>query len=132
MMFLYGLVPPPGVLFLPLFLLLAIVTALGAGLWLAALNARYRDVRYVTPFLIQFWMFASPVAYPSSLVPEPWRWLYGLNPIAGVIEGFRWALTGHGQPPGPLLLASATAMLLLLIGGIVYFHRVEETVVDVV
>jgi lipopolysaccharide transport system permease protein len=77
-------------------------------------------------------MFASPVAYPSSLVPEPWRWLYGLNPIAGVIEGFRWALTGYGQPPGPLLLASATAMLLLLIGGMVYFHRVEETVVDTV
>lgn len=132
MMFLYGLVPPLGVLLLPPFLLLAIVTALGAGLWFAALNARYRDVRYVTPFLIQFWMFASPVAYPSSLVPEPWRWLYGLNPIAGVIEGFRWALTGYGQPPGPLLLASATAMLLLLIGGMVYFHRVEETVVDTV
>ena len=89
----------------PLFLLLAVLTALGVGLWLSALNALYRDVRYVVPFLVQFWMFASPVAYPSSLVPGKWRWLYGLNPMAGVIEGFRWALTGHGQPPGMLLAA---------------------------
>ena len=86
-----------------------LATALGIGLWLSALNALYRDVKYVTPFLVQFWMFASPVAYPTSLVPEKWRWLYGLNPMAGVIEGFRWALTGHGQPPGELIKFSIKA-----------------------
>ena len=88
----YHIVPTAAVIWLPLFTLLAVLTALGVGLWLSALNAMYRDVRYVVPFLVQFWMFASPVAYPSSLVPEKWRWLYGLNPMAGVIEGFRWAL----------------------------------------
>jgi len=97
-----------------------------------ALNAIYRDVRYVLPFLVQFWLFASPVAYPGSLVPERWRWLYGLNPMAGVIEGFRWALTGRGQPPGPLLLASAGAVLVLLIGGLLYFRKMEDTIADVV
>jgi len=91
-------------LMLPLFLLLAVLTALGVGLWLSALNAIYRDVRYVVPFLVQFWMFASPVAYPSSLVPAKWRPLYGLNPMAGVIEGFRWSLSGSGNPPGRMLL----------------------------
>lgn len=96
------------------------------------MNALYRDVRYVVPFLIQFWMFASPVAYPSSLVPEKWRWLYGLNPMAGVIEDFRWALTGQGRPPDLLLLASAAGVLLLLFGGLVYFRRKEGTVADVV
>src|ERR1700720_686709 len=111
MMFYYRIVPTKAVMWLPAFTLLAVLTALGVGLWLSALNALYRDVRYVLPFLVQFWMFASPVAYPSSLVPGRWRWLYGLNPLAGVIEGFRWALTGHGQPPGPLLLASAAAVL---------------------
>jgi lipopolysaccharide transport system permease protein len=128
----YGIVPTAATLWLPAFLLLAVLTALGAGLWLSALNAMYRDVRYAVPFLIQFWMFASPVAYPSSLVPEGWRWLYGLNPMAGVIEGFRWALTGQGQPPGPLLAASAAAVLLLLAGGALYFRRVEGTIADVV
>jgi lipopolysaccharide transport system permease protein len=132
LMIYYGLLPTVAVLLLPLFLLLAVVTALGAGLWFSALNAIYRDVRYAVPFLIQFWMFASPVAYPSSLVPERWRWLYGLNPMAGVIEGFRWALTGQGQPPGPLLLASAAAVLILLVGGLVYFQKMEGTIADVV
>jgi lipopolysaccharide transport system permease protein len=132
MMLYYGIVPTAATLWLPAFLLLAVLTALGAGLWLSALNAMYRDVRYAVPFLIQFWMFASPVAYPSSLVPEGWRWLYGLNPMAGVIEGFRWALTGQGQPPGPLLAASAAAVLLLLAGGALYFRRVEGTIADVV
>src|SRR5580692_10403199 len=89
----YRIVPTRAVVWLPLFTLLAVLTALGVGLWLSALNAMYRDVRYVVPFLVQFWMFASPVAYPSSLVPARWRWLYGLNPMAGVIEGFRWSLT---------------------------------------
>jgi lipopolysaccharide transport system permease protein len=128
----YRIVPHPAMLLLPCFLLLAIFTALGVGLWLSALNALYRDVRYVVPFLVQFWLFASPVAYPSSLVPERWRWLYGLNPMAGVIEGFRWALTGHGQPPNILLAASTGMVLLLLGGGLAYFHRMEGTVADVV
>ncbi len=128
----YRIVPTGAVIWLPLFLLLAVLTALGVGLWLSALNAMYRDVRYVVPFLVQFWMFASPVAYPSSLVPARWRWLYGLNPMAGVIEGFRWALTGHGQPPGILLAASSAAVLLLVLSGLIYFHAMEGTIADVV
>jgi lipopolysaccharide transport system permease protein len=119
-------------LLVPAFLLLAILTALGVGLWLAALNAIYRDVRYALPFLVQFWLFASPVAYPSTLVPEKWRWLYGLNPMAGVVEGFRWALTGRGPAPGPMLFASAGAVLVLLVGGLLYFQKVEGTIADVV
>ncbi len=132
MMFFYGIVPTTASLLLPLFLLLAIATAFGAGLWLSAWNATYRDVKYVVPFLVQFWMFASPVAYPSSVVPEHWRWLYGLNPMAGVIEGFRWAVTGQGQPPGLVLFASAGAVILLVIGGLLYFQKMEATMADVV
>ena len=132
MMLYYGVALTPAVVFLPLFLLLAVATALGAGLWLAAMNAIYRDVRYAVPFLVQFWMFASPVAYPSSLVPERWRWLYGLNPVAGVIEGFRWSLTGHGQPPGVMLLASALGVLVMLLGGLLYFQKMESKIADVV
>ncbi len=132
MMVYYRIVPTKAVIWLPVFTLLAILTALGVGLWLSALNALYRDVRYVLPFLVQFWMFASPVAYPSSLVPAKWRWLYGLNPMAGVIEGFRWALTGHGQPPGALLAASSVAVVLLVLGGLVYYHAVEGKIADVV
>ena len=126
----YGIRPGAAALWLPALLLLAVLTVLGVGLWMSALNALYRDVRYVVPFLIQFWMFASPVAYPSSLVPARWRWLYGLNPMAGVIDGFRWSLTGHGQPPGPLLLASAAAVVLVLIGGLFFFQRMEGAVAD--
>ena len=132
MMVYYRIVPTKAVIWLPAFTLLAVLTALGVGLWLSALNALYRDVRYVLPFLVQFWMFASPVAYATSLVPAKWRWLYGLNPMAGVIEGFRWALTGHGQPPGILLAASALAVLLLVLSGLVYFHAMEGTIADVV
>jgi lipopolysaccharide transport system permease protein len=132
MMAYYRIVPTRAVLWLPAFMLLAILTSLGVGLWLSALNALYRDVRYVVPFLVQFWMFASPVAYPSSLVPAKWRWLYGLNPMAGVIEGFRWSLTGHGQPPDILLVASSAAVLLLVFSGLVYYHAVEGTMADVV
>jgi len=132
MMVYYHIAPTRAVIWLPAFMLLAILTALGVGLWLSALNALYRDVRYVVPFLVQFWMFASPVVYPSSLVSEKWRWLYGLNPMAGVIEGFRWALTGHGQPPGILLAASSAAVVLLVFGGLVYYHAVEGTMADVV
>jgi lipopolysaccharide transport system permease protein len=118
--------------FLPAFLLLAICTALAVSLWLSALMAVYRDVRYVVPFLVQFWMFASPVVYPSSLVPHQWRWLYGLNPMAVVIEGFRWSLTGHGNGPGYLTGISVVVVLLLLLTGMAYFQRMEATVVDVV
>src|SRR5712692_1804775 len=132
MMLYYGLVPTRSALLLPVLLLLAVLTALGVGLWLSALNAIYRDVRYVLPFLIQLWMFASPVAYPSELVPQKWRWLYGLNPMAGVIEGFRWALTGRGQPPGVLMLASGLMVGVVLLGGLVYFRNMEGTIADVV
>src|SRR5208283_2184907 len=126
----FGILPGVHILFLPLFVLLAVTTALGASLWLSALNALYRDVRYVTPFLVQFWMLASPVMYPSSLIPIKWRWLYGLNPVSGVIEGFRWALTGHGQLSVPLLLTSAVMVLTVLLGGLIFFQRMEGTVAD--
>ncbi len=126
----YHIRPGLAVLWLPLLLLLAVLTALGVGLWVAALNALYRDVKYVVPFLVQFWMFASPVAYPSSLVPRRWQWLYGLNPMVGVIDGFRWTLTGHGQAPGPLLLASAAAVAFVLIGGLFFFQRMEGAIAD--
>jgi lipopolysaccharide transport system permease protein len=132
MMLFYGIVPTAAILTLPLFLLLAMLTALGVGLWLSALNVQYRDVRYAMPFLIQFWLFASPVAYPASLVPEPWRALYGLNPMAGVVEGFRWALLGQVATPGPLLAVSAGVVCVLLAGGLLYFQRMEETFADVV
>src|ERR1700690_249181 len=131
MMAYYRIIPGPAILLFPCFLLLAVMTALGVGLWLSALNAIYRDVRYVMPFLIQFWMFASPVVYPSSRVPEKWRWLYGLNPMAGVIEGFRWSLTGRGTPPGHLLLISSAMVLIVLLSGVAYFQKMETTMADV-
>jgi lipopolysaccharide transport system permease protein len=130
MMLYYHMTPKATALFIPAFLLMAITTALGAGLWLSALNAIYRDVRYAIPFLVQVWMFASPVAYPSSLVPDRWRWLFGLNPMTGVIEGFRWALTGHGHPPGRLLAASAAMVAVMLFGGLLYFKNMEGTIAD--
>ena len=132
MMLFYGIVPTLAIFTLPLFTLLATLTALGVGLWLSALNALYRDVRYAVPFLVQFWLFASPVAYPSSLVPEHWRAVYGLNPMAGVIEGFRWALLGSGQAPGIMLTVSTGAVLLILAGGLFYFRHIEATVADIV
>jgi lipopolysaccharide transport system permease protein len=126
----YGIRPTLAALWLPPLLLLAMLTALGVGLWMSALNALYRDVKYVVPFLVQFWMYASPVVYPSSLVPERWKWLYGLNPMAGVIDGFRWAITGHGQAPGPLLAASTGMVAVLVFGGLVFFQKMEGTVAD--
>jgi lipopolysaccharide transport system permease protein len=132
LMIYYGIRPTLAIIWFPAFILLTMLTALGIGLWLSALNALYRDVRYVLPFLVQFWLFASPVAYPASLVPQKWRWLYGLNPMAGVIEGVRWSLTGRSAPPGRLILVSAAAALLLLISGLAYFQKVETTVADVV
>jgi lipopolysaccharide transport system permease protein len=132
MMLYYHIIPTIATLLVPAFLLLAVMTALAVGLWLSALNAIYRDVRYVIPFMVQFWLFASPVAYPSTLVPERWRWLYGLNPMAGVVEGFRWTLTGRGQPPGALVLVSAGTVLLLFLGGMVYFQKMESRIADTV
>jgi lipopolysaccharide transport system permease protein len=126
----YGIKPTLASFWLPVLLLLAVLTALSIGLWMSALNALYRDVRYIVPFIVQFWMFASPVVYPSSLVPHRWQWLYGLNPLAGVIDGFRWALTGHGTPPGPLMLASASAVMVVLVAGGFFFQRMEGTVAD--
>jgi lipopolysaccharide transport system permease protein len=126
----FGIHPPVTVALLPVLVLLAMLTALGVGLWTSALNALYRDVRAVIPFVVQFWMLASPVAYPSSLVPVRWRWLYNLNPMAGVIDGFRWALTGHGQPPSVAMLASTFGVIVVLIGGLFFFQRMEGNVAD--
>jgi lipopolysaccharide transport system permease protein len=128
----YGIRPGAAIVWLPAFLLLAILTALGVGLWLSALNAIYRDVRYVLPFLTQFWMFASPVVYASSLVPARWRWLYGLNPMVGVIEGFRWSLTGRGDGLGRSFFVSVAVVAAVLLSGIAYFQRMETTIADVV
>ena len=132
MMLYYGITPTLNTLWLPLFLLLAVVTSLGVGLWLSALNVEYRDVRYVVPFLTQFWMLATPIAYPSSLLHEPWRTIYGLNPMVGVVEGFRWALLGTRMAPGPIIAASSLAAVVILVSGAFYFRRMEKTFADVV
>ena len=118
------------ILVIPLFVLLAVTTALGVALWLSALNVEYRDVRYLVPFLTQFWLFATPVAYPSSLLPEPWRTVYGVNPMVGVVEGFRWALLDTGSAPGPMLAVSALMSLVVLVGGAYNFRRLERTFAD--
>lgn len=128
----YGLFPTgTSLLWLPLFLLLALITSLGVGLWFSALNVEYRDIGYVVPFLVQIWLFATPVAYASSLLTEPWRTLYGLNPMVGVVEGFRWALLGSGNPPDPMTAISALVAIGLLISGAFYFRRMEKTFADV-
>jgi len=132
MMAWYRIYPTERLIWLPLFLLLALVTALAVGLWLSVLNVEYRDVRYTVPFITQFWMFATPIVYPSSLLNEPWRTIYGLNPMVGVVEGFRWALLGTKTAPGPAIAVSAAAALLLLVGGAFYFRRMEKTFADVV
>jgi len=132
MMVYYGVLPTKAVLALPLFLLLALATALAVGLWLSALNVQYRDVRYTLPFLTQFWLFATPIAYPSTLIPEQWRVVCGLNPMAGVVEGFRWALLGTGQGAGPMVVVSAIVVTALLIGGLVYFRWMERSFADII
>ena len=132
MMLVYGITPSTAILALPFFVVLAAVTALAVAVWLSALNVLYRDVRYTIPFLVQFWLFVSPVAYPSSLVPESWRMVYGLNPMAGVIEGFRWALLGESDPPGPMLAVSILVVAALLAGGLLFFRRMERSFADVV
>ncbi len=126
----FGIHPTFTILFVPLLLLLAILTVLGVGLWLSALNALYRDVRYLIPFLIQFWTLASPVYYSSQLVPQRYRWLYGLNPMAGVIDGFRWALTGRGPAPSSVLIASVAMVLFAVVGGLAFFNRMEGSIAD--
>ncbi|MEO8357315.1 MAG: ABC transporter permease [Chloroflexota bacterium] len=132
MMFYYGFVPTINILWFPLFVLLSMMTALGVGLWLAAMNVQFRDVRYMVPFITQAWLFATPVAYPSSLLSEPWRTLYGLNPMVGVVEGFRWALLGTDTAPGPMIIISFIVAFLILISGTYYFRRMEKTFADVI
>jgi len=129
LMLYYGITPTVNVLFLPVFVVLALVTSLGTGLWLAALNVEYRDVRFVVPFITQFWLFATPIAYSSSLLGEPWRTLFGINPMVGVVDGFRWALLGTGAP-GPIALVSAAAAVVMLVSGAYYFRRMERTFAD--
>ncbi len=120
------------IVYLPLFFLLAFVTALGVGLWLSALNVEYRDVRYVLPFLTQFWMFSTPIAYPSSLLDEPWRSIYGLNPMVGVVEGFRWTMFPTIEASSTMITVSSISAVLILIGGAFYFRRMERTFADLV
>jgi lipopolysaccharide transport system permease protein len=132
MLLFYGIPLTARILALPGFVLLAALTSLGVGLWLSAINVRYRDVRYAIPFLIQFWLFLTPVAYSSSLVPERWRTLYGLNPMTGVVEGFRWALLGKTDPPWAMLLVSIAVVVGALVAGLFYFRRVERGFADVV
>jgi lipopolysaccharide transport system permease protein len=131
MMLYYGFVPTVNVVWLPLFILLALVTSLGVSLWLAAMNVQFRDVRHTIPFLTQAWLFITPIAYSSSLLEEPWRTLYGLNPMAGVVTGFRWALLGTETAPGPMTAVSAVVALVLFISGAFYFRRMEQNFADV-
>lgn len=131
MMFYFGYPPTIKILWLPVFMLLALSTSLGVGLWLSALNVQYRDFQYTVPFLIQIWLFASPVVYPSSLLPYPYSVIYGLNPMAGVIEGFRWALLGT-NPPSSMIAVSTMIVLVILISGAFYFKRMEKIFADVV
>jgi lipopolysaccharide transport system permease protein len=120
------------ILWLPLFLLLTLIASLGVSLWLSALNVEFRDVRYVVPFIVQFWLFATPIAYSSRLLPGPWRTLYALNPMVGVVEGFRWALLGTNTRPGPMIAVSSFVAVLILVGGAYYFRRMEKTFADIV
>ena len=128
----YGVPPTANLIWLPALVLLALVTALGVGLWFAALNVLYRDIQYIVPFLVQVWLYATPIVYPTSLVPERWRTLYAINPMVGVVEGFRWALLGTSTAPGPMILVSAMAALATLLGGLFFFRRMEKSFSDVV
>jgi lipopolysaccharide transport system permease protein len=131
MMLYYHLVPTLNIIWVPLFLLLALITSLGMSLWLSAMNVQFRDVHYTIPFLTQAWLFVTPIAYPSSMLPEPWRTLYGINPMAGVVEGFRWALLGTDTVPGPMLIVSSVVALILFVTGAFYFQRMEQSFADV-
>jgi len=132
MMVYYGITPTSAVYTLPFFLLLALLTSFAVSLWLSALNVKYRDVKYTIPFLTQFWLFVTPIAYPSSLVPEKWKLIYGLNPMAGVVEGFRWALVGTSSLNWYVMSVSVTIVVVLLVGGLIYFRYMEKTFADIV
>jgi lipopolysaccharide transport system permease protein len=132
MMLYYGFVPTINILWFPVFILLAMMTSLGVSLWLSALNVQFRDVRYMIPFITQAWLFATPVAYPSSMLSEPWRTLYGINPMVGVVEGFRWALLGTDTAPGPMMIVSFAVASLILISGVYYFRRMEKNFADII
>lgn len=132
MMLFYGIAPTWRILVVPLLILAAVACALAAGLWLSAINVKYRDVKYITPFLVQIWLYATPVAYSSSLFPESWRPLLGLNPMAGVVDGFRWALLGQDVSNTPLMAVSALAILIFFVGGLIYFQNTEQTFADVI
>jgi lipopolysaccharide transport system permease protein len=128
----YGIKPTYHVLWLPFFFLLALITSLGVSIWFAAMHVQFRDVQHAIPFVVQAWLFATPVAYPSSLLSEPWRTIYGINPMVGVVEGFRWALLGTTTAPGPIVFVSFLVSIALLVGGTLYFRRLEKTFADVV
>jgi len=128
----YQIAPSYGIFLLPAFMLIAILTAFGIGLWLTALNVKYRDIKFVVPFITQLWMYTSPVAYSTSLIPEKWQWLYGLNPMVGVIEGFRWALLSKGAPDPVMMSVSTVIVLIILVGGIYYFRKTEQTFSDII
>jgi len=131
--FYYGMAPTTAVFWLPLLVLLALVTSMGVAFWLGAMNVQFRDVRYTIPFLVQFWMFATPIAYPSSLIEDTTiRMVYAINPMVGVVEGFRWALLGSGTAPGPMILVSAITAIILFVTGAFYFRRLERSFADVV
>lgn len=132
MMFYYGYLPTVNIVWLPLFLLLALISSIGVSLWLSAMNVQFRDVRYIVPFLVQAWMFITPIAYPSSLLSEPWRTLYGINPMAGVVEGFRWALLGTDTAPGPMIFVSSIVAIVILVSGAYYFRRKEIAFGDII
>ncbi len=129
---LYGVAPTPALVFAPLFAFWALVVALAFGTWLSAINVRYRDVQFVLPFLVQLWLLATPIAYPASRVPERWQALIGLNPVAGVVEGFRWSVTGHFEPHAETLLLSGLTTVVVLVIGIFYFRSTERTFADVI
>ncbi len=132
MMFYFGIFPGSKIIWIPLLLSLSLLTSLSVSLWLSAMNVQFRDVQYITPFLTQLWLFATPIAYPSSLLSEPWRTIYGLNPMVGVVEGFRWALLNTDTAPGPVIVVSSLVTVILLIGGALYFRRMEKSFADVV
>jgi lipopolysaccharide transport system permease protein len=127
----FGVTPGAAILTVPIWALLAMVSALAVSLWLSALNVRYRDIRYMVPFLTQLWLLSTPVAYPTSWVPEAWRPLYALNPMVGVVDGFRWAILG-GPAPGVTVLVSGVVVLAILGSGLIYFRRTERTFADTV
>jgi lipopolysaccharide transport system permease protein len=128
----YGIVPGLAIVSLPFFILLTVATAFGVGLWLSALNVQYRDVRFTVPFLIQLWLFATPIAYSSSLIPDRWKAVYGLNPMVGVVDGFRWAMLGQGDGPSASTAVSTLAVVALVVTGLYYFRRTEQHFADVV